>query len=60
MTGDQKIKEQSMEALRLHFWYQGSKFSFFQGKTSKELSERYRALYHTIWGEYLNSLRSHS
>ena len=42
------IRGQYQEAVRLHLWYRGSRFSFHQGKASKELAARYRTLAHDL------------
>lgn len=55
MNDDDQLKSQYLEAIRLHLWYAGSKFSFFQGKASKELAERYRALFHKLYEEFLRN-----
>lgn len=47
------LKNQYLEAARLCLWYQASKFSFHQGKASKELEIRYRDLSHRFYREFL-------
>lgn len=49
MSNKADIKDDYLEAVRLYIWYQNSEFSYFEGKSSKELSNRYRNLAHKIF-----------
>jgi hypothetical protein len=46
------------EAVRTHLWYRGSRFSFHQGKTSKELADRYLRIAHEKLAEIGRKRRS--
>lgn len=51
----ENLKDQYLEAIRLHLWYKGSPFSYHQSKTSKELSGRYLRIAHEHYFEYLKT-----
>jgi len=50
-----QLIEDYREAVRLYVWYSESKFSFFQGKDSKELADRYRNLAHDLYERWLKA-----
>lgn len=47
------LRSQQQEAVRLYLWYSASKFSYFQGKASKEQAWRYQKLAQDLWFEQL-------
>lgn len=52
------LKKEYLEAARLYLWYQGSPFSFHQGKTNKVEAERYRYLANYYFAEYSKKFKA--
>jgi hypothetical protein len=52
------LKDQYLEAVRMFLWYQGSPFSFHQGKASKDLADKYRRTANHLYIEYLKKKKT--
>lgn len=56
-TSSEELRQAYLSAIQLHLWYKGSKFSFHQGKASKEAAMWWRTEAHRLHDAYAQSLR---
>jgi hypothetical protein len=54
-NGDENLKMQYLEAVRLHVWYSDSPFSFHKGKASREMAMRQKNTFHELFDEYVKT-----
>lgn len=49
----QQIREQAIDAYRIHLWYKTSEFTFPTRKPNKEQADNYLRKYQALYLEYL-------